>query len=449
MSSEPLGTGGRRTPRGAVRRAIRLSYLQVMLGAIYGASTGGMFLIGYALRLGATDVQIGLMSTVPMLCIGVQLATALLIERGVSRRRLTFLAALLNVAGWGLIILIPYAAAELAPTAKVGLLIAILTVVTLFAYVSGNARGSWVGDLIPARIRGSFFGRTAMFGGIIASVFAIFEGAFLDVVKRHGLTAFSALFGFGMIFGVASALLFLPQHDPPTERHHGGPNLFRLIRATFANRQLRAVTLFAILWGLQGVAGPFYATYMLRDLGMPFVGVGFVNATFMLSFLLSGPFWGRAVDRYGCRPVLTACSAVLGAVQFSWAGVASPRAVYTIIPAVNLFAGASAGGVSVALSTLLYKATPAAGRAMQFAVYSVVVVLAAAPLPAVGGHLPGWLTGIGLSADLRFTFFAAGLVMLLSACVSRRIGESGSYRAREMLRHFGAQLAPALLRWRA
>jgi len=37
------------------------------------------------------------------------------------------------------------------------------------------------------------------------------------------------------------------------------------------------------------VAGPFYPTYMLRDLKMPFVGIGIVNAFFMVAFLVSGP----------------------------------------------------------------------------------------------------------------------------------------------------------------
>ena len=435
-------------PRGAVRRAVRLSFAQVMLGAVYAASTGGMFLIGYALQLGATNVQIGLMSTIPMLCVGVQLGTAALIERGVSRRRLTFFASLLNVACWFPVILIPYAAPDTPSSIKVGILIAALTTLTFFAYVAGNARGSWVGDLIPARFRGTFFGRAAMYGGMIASLFAIAEGAFLDVIKRHGLAAFGILFGFGMAFGVAGALLFLPQADIPAPRHKDGANLPRLVRETLTNRSLRMVMLFAVLWSLQVVAAPFYATYMLRDLGMPFLGIGIVNAFFMLAFLFSGPLWGRAVDRWGCRPVLTACATVFGLVQCVWLWLDTARAVYFTIPLINLIAGAAAGGVGVALSTLLYKVTPSRGRSVHLAVYSIVVVLTAAPLPSLGGHLPDWFAGLGLPADLRLTFYIAGLFMLLSALVARRIHEPGARRARHMLRDFGAQWLTPILRWR-
>ena len=434
-------------PPGTVRRAVRISFGQAMVGAIYAASTGGMFLIGYALRLGATNVQIGLMSTIPMLCIGVQLATAAIVERGFSRRRLTFFAALCNVSGWALIILIPYAAAGASPAVKVSFLIGIITVVTLFAFVSGNARGSWVGDLIPARFRGTFFGRLTMYGGIIATLFAIMEGAFLDVVKQHGLGAFSVLFGFGMVFGLINAFLFLPQADAPLVRHESSGNLLRMVRETLRNRALMLVALFATLWSMQGVAGPFYATYMLRDLHMPFVGVGIVNASFMVAFLASGPFWGRVVDRWGCRPVITACASTLGPIQFVWFWVDSPARVYAVIAVINLLAGFVVGGVSVGLNTLVYKVTPAAGRSVQFAVYSILVVLLAAPLPAIGGHMPAWLHSLGLPSDVRFTFYAAGFFVLISALVSRQIGEPGSCRARQMIREIGGQWLAPVLRW--
>lgn len=50
---------------------------------------------------------------------------------------------------------------------------------------------------------------------------------------------------------------------------------------------------------------------MIRDLKMSFRGIGVVNSVVVVAMLLSGPFWGQMVDRYGCRAVLTACSATL------------------------------------------------------------------------------------------------------------------------------------------
>jgi MFS family permease len=436
-----------RITAGILRRTVRQSFTQAVVGSIYAASTGGMFLIGYALALGATDAQIGLMSTIPMLCIGVQLVTAALVERGVSRRRMTFVTAVLNVAGWGLIILIPYVFATAVPAVKVSLLIGIITMVTFFAYMSGNARGSWVGDLIPERFRGTFFGRMAMYGGIAGTLFAVIEGAFLDVIKQHGMGAFSLLFGFGMVFGLISAFLFLPQPEMPLKEHKDAGNLWKMVRETFANRQFMMLAMFTTLWSLQSVAGPFYATYLLRDLHMSFLGVGILNASGAVSFLLSVPVWGRIVDRWGCRPVITACSAVLAPFPLIWFWMDTPSRVYSVIPYTNLIGGFLVGGVSVGLSTLVYKVTPKAGRSVQLAVYSIIVVMLAAPLPALGGHLSDWLHTFGLPRDLRYTFYLSSLFILLSAVVSRRIVEPGSRLARHMIRSLGNQWLAPVLRW--
>ncbi|KPK80053.1 MAG: hypothetical protein AMJ81_12505, partial [Phycisphaerae bacterium SM23_33] len=361
-------------PDASVVRAIKLSYVQAMLGAVYAASTGGMFLIGYALKLGAGNVQIGLLSTIPMLCVVMQLLASAAVERGVSRRRMTVVGSLLNVSGWALIILIPYAMAAATGEARVAALIAIVALVTLFWHVAGNARGSWLGNLVPAGFRGTFFGRTTMFWGIIGTGFAIAEGFFLDRVKGMGVGAFGWLFGFGMVFGLASALLFLPQPELPLARQESPLRFRSMVGRTFANGPLMMVMLYAVLWSMQGIAGPFYATYLLRDLKMPFLHLGLLNAAYMLTLLAFSPFWGRMADRYGCRPVLIFCAAVLAPLPLVWVWLTDVRWVYLAIPPINLLAGFAAGGVAVGLSTLVYKVTPDAGRSVQLAIYSILVV---------------------------------------------------------------------------
>lgn len=416
-----------------IERAVRLSYAQAMLASVYAASTGGMFIVGYALKLGADDVQIGLMSTIPMCAVVSQLVSAAMIERGASRRRMTIAAALVNVSGWALIILLPYAMSHASADARIGALIGIITLVTVFAHVSGNARSSWLGDLIPEDRRGGFFGKMTMYGGIIGAVFAVVEGRFLDYVKRMGVGAFSWLFAFGMLFGLANALLFVPQSDVKAERHVKGGNLPAMILETLRNRALLVVMGYAILWSLQVIAAPFYATYALRDLKVPFFGLGLVNSAAALTMLASSPFWGRVVDRYGCKPVLTACTACIAPTPLVWLWVTTPVAFYAAIAPVNLLVGFAIGGFSVALSTLIYKVTPSAGRSVQFAVYSTVVVLLAAPMPFAGGHLPGWLRALGIEADLRATFYASAIFVAAAAFVSRCITEPGSRTTSELV----------------
>ena len=434
MSSPPIPS------QSAVARAIRLSYVQAMIGAVYGASTGGMFLIGYALKLGASNVQIGLMITIPMFCVVSQLASSALVERGVSRRRMTILGASLNVSGWTLIILIPYIAAQATANVKISALISVITLVTLFAFVSGNARGSWIGDLIPAASRGRFFGRITMYACIVGTVFALLEGTFLDFVKPMGIKAYSWLFGFGMIFGLINILLFAPQADVPLAKREDGGGFLAMVRETFANGPLMTVVVYALFWSMQSIAGPFYTTYMLRDLGMPFLGIGIITAAYILSMLSFSPLWGKLVDHYGCRPVLVACTAFLIPWPLIWLGLTTPGAVYATVIPVNLMTGFMAAGVSVALSTLIYKVTPSAGRSVQFAVYQLIVTLLAAPMPTLGGSIPALLNKVGMHVDLRATFTTVVPIMIAASLAALRIKEPGARPPRELVRDFPSYL---------
>ncbi|MCL6628029.1 MAG: MFS transporter [Armatimonadetes bacterium] len=427
-------------PADVVERAVRLSYLQTILSAVYIASTGGMFLIGYALKLGANNVQIGLMSSIPMLFVVVQLVSAAVVERGVSRRKLTVVASLLSVLGWLFIIVLPYVSSYLSLLARIYILIAIISISAGFAHIANNARASWIGDLIPAKKRGDFFGKVFMYAGLIGTILAVVEGLILDHIKRQGISGFTWLFLFGMAFGLVSTLLFIPQPDVPIATNGSGVRFRTMVRQTFANKALMGVMVYAIVWSLQTIAAPFYTTYMLRDLKMPFVGIGIINAIPTITMLLSSPFWGRMVDKYGCRPVILACTMWFVPWAPVWYWLDSPVAIYAVIGPLNFLGGFAVAGVSVALNTLIYKVTPASGRSVQLAIYTIIAVLVAAPMPALGGHLPDWLRSVGIQADLRVTFYATMPVFVAAVWAARRIKEPDSSRTGKLIRSIPGHL---------
>jgi MFS family permease len=154
----------------------------------------------------------------------------------------------------------------------------------------------------------------------------------------------------------------------------------------------------------------------------------------MLMFLAASPFWGRVVDRYGSRPVLIACTVVLAPVPLIWIWMTSAAAVYAAVAPLNLLVGFVFGGTSVAVNTLIYKLTPSAGRSVQLAIYATLVVLGAAPMPALGGYLPEVFKHFGIQADLRLTFYLTIPFVAGAAWMARGIAEPGARSTLEMIR---------------
>ena len=148
ISSEPAA--GHPSPE-RVDRAIRLSYAQMMLAAVFTASTGGMFLIGFAMSLGADNVLLGLMTTVPACFVVVQFLAARLIQRGFSRKMMTVIFSFIGPLCWLLIASIPLLGDSLGRAGRLAVLIAVMIVVTIAGQFAGNAPGQLAGRVDPSQ----------------------------------------------------------------------------------------------------------------------------------------------------------------------------------------------------------------------------------------------------------------------------------------------------------
>lgn len=418
-----------------------------MLGAVFGASTGGMFLIGFALALGADNVLLGLLSTGPQFFVVFQFLAALLVERQWSRKKLTVVFSILTPLCWLLIAAIPFSEGLLSRGGQFGVLVGVIALVTAASQFAGNARGSWIGELIPSARRGRFFGYCGMFAGIVGAGFAIGEGGFLDFVESHGLLAFTALFFFGSVFGLGAALLHIPQPDCPLPGEGERRPFIRQIRDALGNRPLVMLAMIHAVLALGSIAGPFNAAYLRRDVELSFLGMGLLNAVFVAAVLVASPFWGRLVDRFGCRPILTTGLCIMAPCGLVWLAIPPKAAAmaYWCLPWTNFVCGLGAAAVNVAVATMLYKTSRPEGRSVQFAAYSVFISVVSAPMPLVGGWLVSALENAGHAVDLRLTFYLWMLFTGSSAFLSRFLHEPDSMRARTLVfRYFPSRLAGLL-----
>jgi MFS family permease len=393
------------------------------------------------------------MITLPQFFVVFQFLAAWLIERGISRRRLTIAFAFVTPLCWLLIATLPLLGANWGRGARFGMLIGVMTLVTLAAQFVANARSSWVGELIPAERRGRFFGYCTMFAGIVGALFAIGEGKFLDAIRVRGLMAFTALFFFGSLFGLLTAALNIPQPDCPLP-NSGQPIAPRqVLRDMLRNRPFVTLALVHVVIAFGGIAGPFNPAYCLRDVGVSFFGLGLLNAVGVTASLLMGPVWGKLVDRFGCRPILILGLLIMAPCSAVWLAIppGHPQRAYWLLPWTNFIAGSGGAALGVAISTMMYKLSKPEGRSIQFAAYSTFVGVLSAPMPLLGGWLVSKLTGAGYAIDLRLTFLAWSVFMFAAAGIALRLHEPGSitvpafvfnYFPARLAGIFGINLAP-------
>jgi len=370
-----------------LERSLRCSYLHGLLGTIFAASVGGMFLTGFALKLGASNLQIGVLAAIPSALAGSQLWSAYVLERNGQRKRLCLRSAALGVSVWAFAAAIPYLLPAHPQWLRLYALFAVVAVAAVASMVVVNAWTSWIADLVPAHRYGRFFAMRGVFAGPAAMAFAMLEGVFLDWAKT--LQAFCLVFLVGVAAGWASILVLRRQADVPMHRRqdengqHMG--MLALLREALRHPRLRAITLFVLAWRCAWmISAPFYMVFMLKSLHMKFLWVGGLTTAYSVVAVLSNTFWGAVADRTGGKRMLVATTIISVLVTLPWLVVTRGN-FWWLLPLLYACGAFLDTGWGLGLTTLLLGSIPKEGRSTYLALYGTITGSLGAFAPVVGG----------------------------------------------------------------
>ncbi len=432
----------------ALRRSLRACTAEGMFAEIVTACSGGAVLTAWALYLNAGPLLTGVLvalSQMAQLCqIPAAWTTAIL-----GHRR-----ACLLLVGASRQVLLPLAALPFLPVeegTRQTILVAFAALSAILGVLGNNAWVAWMGELVPRRIRGRYFGRRSglnMFGGALAAAAA---GVLLDWSRARGLEAYAlvALQLVAYASGRVTITLMKRQHDPCTALP---PRSLHPVQALlpFRDRAVRPFIAYQLAWNFAvGMAGSFFALHMLRNLKMGFTLVALHGAALAASRMLAAPMWGRLIDRFGARPVLLTCSFGISANLLMWLIPTEQRLWPIAIDA--LLAGIFWSGQSLAVFSLPLTLTPREGRPFYLAGFSAAGGLAFSVATILGGALAArWPDTFVVAGhtfhDLQVLFVVSAVLRMGAAFLTIAIVEPSSRRVGELwaqLAATAARLPPA------
>ncbi len=142
---------------------------------------------------------------------------------------------------------------------------------------------------------------------------------------------------------------------------------------------------------------------MLKRLGLPLswvIGLSILSQLFTIFFLR---VWGRFVDRFGNKAVLSVCFSLYLLVIFGWIFVSMPERYLLTIPLLiilHILAGIANAGLAITVGTIGLKLSPRGEATSYLAVTSLAVSLGAGLGPLFGGLLADFFS----TRQLAFTF---------------------------------------------
>jgi MFS family permease len=382
-----IGHGTADASQGA--RALRLVLYDALASEAMGTLTTGVFLAGFAVALGASNLAIGALAAVPFLVQLLQIPAVFLIERLRARRDICAWAA-----GIGRSFLLGAAAAPLLPApASILVLIGSLAIYQGMAAIAGCAWNSWMRDLVPPEQYGRFFGRRTAATTAISIALAFFGGVIIDAWKSHipapPAFGYSFLFTLAALFGFLGVYLLRITPDCPLAPAGKAPHPALLLFAPFRDLNFRRLILFLSSWNFAAnLAAPFFAVYMLKTLGYPMTTILALTILSQLSNMAALPLWGALIDRFSNKAVLEIAAPLFLACTLAWTFTGLPWMepfVLYLLAAIHILMGVSTAGVGLASGNIAMKLSPAGQATAYLAANSVVTSTFAALAPILGG----------------------------------------------------------------
>ncbi|MBM3290181.1 MAG: MFS transporter, partial [Candidatus Hydrogenedentes bacterium] len=323
---------------------MRMMLYDAAFVTVMAVLTTGAFLVGFALALGASNVVVGVIAAAGPLAQILQLPSILLIERYRKRKLLTLYAAAVSRVTWLFIAAVPW-------TVPRDYWIPSFVVLLLVHFATGNLAGcawnSWVRDLVPTPVFGTFFAKRLALATFIGAVLSVAGAVAVDMGNHRYGSAMGAYAGIFVVAAVSSAvsLVFVARMPEPAMPMQHGASIRDILRQPLQDMKFRAVLIFLAWWNFAvNFAAPFFAVYMLRKLDLSMVWVIGLSVLSQLVNVVFFRVWGRLADRYSNKSVLTVSGPLFIVSFLIWPFTTMPDAYFLTVPlliAIHVLAGIS------------------------------------------------------------------------------------------------------------
>lgn len=392
-----------------MRRSMRFS----LLDGIFANVMTGMsetFIVPYALALKASTGTIGILSGLPNLAGALmQIKSPSVAERMGSRMGIIKPAVLVHALMWIPIILIPY-------LVRNGAAIWVIALYTMLIASNSIAIPPWssmVSDHVPETERGKVFGFRNRVFGIVNVSCMLTAGYILSFFKErsYAIAGFTVIFSIAFIARIFSWYFLTRMYDPPLtitdEDRFTMTNFIKRIRRSNFGRFVIFVSMINFA---TNISAPFFAVYMIRDLGFSYLTYTIITMSATLTSLVMMNEWGKAADKVGNRKVLRFTSLFIPAVPVLW--LFSNNVAYLI--AIQVVAGFFWAGFNLSASNFIYDATSPAKRTRCVAYFNVINGLSMFSGAALGGFLIKYVPPV-LGYNILTIFLLSGI---LRVCAS-------------------------------
>ncbi len=367
---------------------------------VYFPITTGGPLAGFVREIGAGDFFYSVLMALPLLGNLLQVFASLIIERTGKRKVLFITFGVASRFLWTFVGIIPMLMLSNVQGA-IPYVIGLITLSSILNAFTGTGFFSWMGDLIPIRMRGRYLGLRDSVATFVGLIGAIIIAKIMDAMS--GLSTYMVVFIVAGIFGTLDILSFIYVSDPPMKKEKHA-SIGVIFKRACKNKGFVKYVLFWTAWFFSfNMAYPFYNMYALGPLALTFTQVAVAGqVAFSITSSLTSPRWGGQLDKHGHQWVIFRVGIAMSIVPLLWLTATKGNMWPFLI--FSLCNGLFLSGINTTANQMLMTVTPSENRSMHVAIYLLVTSLF--------GTMAGYLSGGAILEALGDINFQIGNVVM-------------------------------------
>ena len=180
---------------------------------------------------------------------------------------------------------------------------------------------SWMGYLVPGRLRGRYFGNRSQVVRIFMLISSLLAGAILNSYEESNtFNGFIIIFSLGMVANFGSIYYLNRQYEPENttddeiiELDSGNTNMDSGLKRFILYDSLSEFSFH--------VSGPLMMVYWLRDLKFDYIELAILINVSQVLGLFSMRYWGKRIDNSGSYSTIRFTSFCIGIFPMFWVGI--------------------------------------------------------------------------------------------------------------------------------
>lgn len=352
---------------------------QAVFSIAFFVLTGGSFLTGYALHLGASDTLAGYIPLLGSICGIFSIFAGIILERIEKRKRLIIILNIISKTLVASIVAIP---CFFSGTTAIVVLFVMLIAAYMTNSLMGIAINNWFISVVPESIRGRYYSIRQTCTLVVAAALPVMAGKFLDSVS-------SKYIGFVVIYSVAFVMIWgevisFTKINEPTSGHlgKGKIKLIDIVRLPLRNKKFMFFVL-SVIWFYLGfyICAAYTQVFMIKYLNLSYTFITTLGMFLSVGKMFTYRIWGKIYDSKGASYTIKMAIWFYILEVVVWTFVTGLNK-YALIPITYVFEAIAFPGFIVGTFNMRFKLIPENGRTVYDGFYTAVVgiVLLIAPL---------------------------------------------------------------------